>query len=279
MSETAPFDAALFSPGEVVLLGLPYDAGSSFLRGPAYAPPRIREALHSGSANLCAEDGRDLDGAPDFHDGGDLPLPQDPSALDRIAEAAGTLAARGARILALGGDHSVTYPLVRGLAPHIPALTLLHLDAHPDLYDHYEGDRLSHACPFARIMEAGLVRRLVQVGIRTMNPHQRRQAERFGVEVIDMLNWRPDLDLALEGPLYVSLDLDVFDPGFAPGVSHHEPGGLSPREVINLLHRLPVPVFGADVVEYNPRRDPSGITAMLAAKLTRELAALMLRGR
>lgn len=261
----------------MALLGLPYDAGSSYLQGPAGAPARIRKALHGGSANLCTEAGRDLGDEPRLHDLRDLALPPDADSIDVITEAAASVARQGCRLLSLGGDHSVTFPLLRGLAPRLPPLTLLHLDAHPDLYDAYDGDRFSHACPFARIMEAGLVRRLVQVGIRTMNPHQRAQARRFGVEVVEMRAWRPDLDLALEGPLYVSLDLDVFDPAFAPGVSHHEPGGFSPRAVLEMLQHLPGPVLGADLVEYNPTRDPSGITAMLAAKLTKELLDLLLR--
>ena len=153
---------------------------------------------------------------------------------------------------------------------------MLHLDAHPDLYDEFEGDRLSNACPFARIMEEGRVRRLVQVGIRTMNAPQRAQAERFGVEVVEMKAWRPDLSVPAEGPVYVSLDLDVLDPAFAPGVSHPEPGGLSTREVIGSCSGLRGPVVGADLVELNPARDPTGATARVAAKLAKELLARLL---
>jgi arginase family enzyme len=152
----------------------------------------------------------------------------------------------------------------------------LHLDAHPDLYDELEGNRYSHACPFARIMEEDLVVRLVQVGIRTMNPHQRAQAERFGVEVIEMRDWPPGPVFDFDGPVYLSLDLDVLDPAFAPGTSHHEPGGLSTREVLGLVQNLRAPIVGADIVELNPVRDPVGITAMAAAKLMKEVLALML---
>ena len=121
-------------------------------------------------------------------------------------------------------------------------------DAHSDLYDEFEGDKFSHACPFARIMESGLAARLVQVGIRTMNPHQAAQAKRFEVEVHEMRN----LDLGnmprFENPLYLTLDLDGIDPAFAPGVSHHEPGGLSSREVISLIQNLDANIVGADIV-------------------------------
>ena len=181
---------------------------------------------------------------------------------------------RGARLLALGGDHAVSFPLLRGYGD--PGLTVLHLDAHPDLYEELDGDRLSHACPFARTLEEGRIARLVQVGIRTLNPHQRAQAERFGVEMVEMRDWQPGMDLRLTGPLFLSLDLDALDPAFAPGVSHHEPGGFSTREVLQMIQTLPMPLVGADLVEFNPVRDPSGITAALAAKLVKEIVAQML---
>jgi agmatinase len=180
-------------------------------------------------------------------------------------------------VQSLGGDHAITYPIMRAYATKYGDLAVLHLDAHPDLYDEFEGNRSSHACPFARIMEEGLVKRLVQVGVRTMNPHQRAQARRFGVEVVEMRQYQPGLALELDGPLYVSIDLDVLDPAFAPGVSHHEPGGLSVREVLQLIQELRVPVVGADIVELNPHRDPVGCTAMVAAKLLKEITAVMLR--
>src|SRR5258705_11725302 len=96
----------------------------------------------------------------------------------------------GGAPLWLGGDHSVTYPILRALGPRHRELTIVQVDAHPDLYDEFEGERHSHACPFARIMEEGLARRLVQIGIRTMNGDQRGQAARFGVEVVDMKAWK-----------------------------------------------------------------------------------------
>ena len=262
----------------VALLGVPWDERSSFLRGAALAPAAIREALRSPSTNLSTESGLDLDADPRFADAGDLDIPAGDAALDAIQEGAAKVLASGARLLALGGDHAVTYPLVRAHAARHPGLTLVHLDAHPDLYDEFEGDRLSHACPFARILEAGLVRRLVQVGIRTMNAPQRAQAERFGTERIETKEWTPGLTLETAGPVYVSIDLDVLDPAFAPGVSHPEPGGPSTRDVIGFLQRLRGRVVGADVVELNPARDPAGLTARVAAKLVKELAARLLEG-
>jgi arginase len=264
--------------GDVALLGVPWDRHSSFLRGSALAPPVIRAVLHNGASNLCAENGHDLGADTRWRDLGDLAIPgDDDSALRTITDAASGILERGARLIALGGDHAVSFPLLRAHGRAYPGLTVLHIDAHPDLYDELDGDRLSHACPFARALEEGLIGRLVQVGIRTLNPHQREQAARFGVEIIEMHNWRAELDLSLTGPLYLSLDLDALDPAFAPGVSHHEPGGFTTREVLRIIQQLPVPLVGADLVELNPVRDPLGITAALAAKMVKELLNQLLR--
>lgn len=264
-------------PDRVTVVGVPLDENSSFLRGSALAPARIRAVLHAGSMNLTTEDGVDLGARTDWRDRGDFDVGTGEAAFVAIERQMASLLATGTRILTLGGDHSITYPIIRAFAAVHPGLTILHIDAHPDLYDELDGSRRSHACPFARIMERGLAARLVQVGIRTMNPHQRQQAERFGVEVIAMRDFRPGLSLDLRGPIYVSLDLDALDPAFAPGVSHHEPGGLSVRDVLQLLADIEEPIVGADIVEYNPVRDHADMTAMLAAKLYKELVGYLLR--
>ncbi len=170
----------------------------------------------------------------------------------------------------------MTYPILRAFRDRPAGLTVLHVDAHGDLYEDFDGDRYSHACPFARALEEGLVARLVQVGIRTMNDRQRPQVERYGVEQFDMRSWQAGARPALEGPIYLSLDLDGIDPAFAPGVSHREPGGLLLRDVLELIQGLPMPLVGADVVELNPRKDLDGVTATVAAKLVREIASRML---
>lgn len=125
-------------------------------------------------------------------------------------------------------------------------------------------------------MEEGLVDRLVQVGIRSTNAHQREQAKRFGVETVEMRAWREDLQLEFSSPLYISFDVDALDPAYAPGVSHREPGGLTTRQAIDLINRIRGRVVGADIVEFNPRTDPLHITGMVCAKLLKEIAAKML---
>ena len=261
----------------IALIGAPTDVHSSFLRGPASAPSAIRAALASDHANSFAEDGTEIGTDIDVHDVGDLPLTESASD-DALIEAAVANAARtGAMPLVLGGDHAISLPVVAALASIHGPLNILHFDAHPDIYDDFEGDPRSHASPFARIMEGGFAKRLVQVGIRTMNRHCREQVARFGVEVIEMRDFAVDRVPILEGPLYISIDMDGFDPSVAPGVSHIEPGGLSARDVLSVLNRQTAPLAGADIVELNPLRDINGMTAILAAKLIRELAALRLR--
>jgi agmatinase len=177
--------------------------------------------------------------------------------------------------IVLGGDHSISLPVVRAIVKKHPLLDILHFDAHPDLYEELYGDRYSHACPFARILDEGLAKNLVQVGIRASTGAHRQKASAFGVRTITMKDWQDDLTLAFSNPLYISFDVDVLDPAFAPGVSHLEPGGLSTRQVVNLLHGLEADIVGMDVVEVNPARDISGITAAAAVKVIMEAAAKM----
>ena len=249
------------------LIGLPTDSHSSFLRGAAAGPAAIRAALGSDHGNAAAENGRELGRDIALDDIGDLPLDETVADVDRIRDACAAAARAGDVPILLGGDHMVSFPAVAGLASVHGPLNILHFDAHPDLYEDFGGDPLSHASPFARIMEAGHASRLVQVGIRTLNAHCRAQAERYGVEMIEMRDFSPAAVPIPQAPLYISIDLDALDPAFAPGVSHHEPGGLSTRELLAVLHRVRGPIVGADIVELNPSRDPTGITAVLAAKL------------
>ena len=251
----------------VTLLGVPWDGSSSFQRGAAAAPALIRQALWSPSSNAWNERGDDL-------------------AADGRARGCGR---SGTRRRCRGGanrDRAARPPAARRRPPaahprrrsldHLsdPArlrspdserdassagaraepLTVLHLDAHADLYDTFDGDRFSHACPFARVMEERLVGRLVQVGMRTLNAHQRSQASQVRRRDPRRRSVARGVPLVgrLRGPLYVSLDLDVLEPMLAPGVSHPEPGGLTVRDVLELLAAIRVPVVGADIVEYNP---------------------------
>ena len=261
----------------ISVLGIPFDANSSFLRGAALAPARIRLMDSEGSANAFSELGSEIKAGHSYHDLGDLKFESaDPAkAFDIIKSAIAKELASNRKVLSLGGDHSVSYPIIDAYSEHYPNLHVLHLDAHTDLYDNFENNPYSHASPFARLLENGKVQSLTQVGIRTLTNHQRDQAKRFQVKIIEMKDFNFDFINHLQGPVYISLDLDVLDPAFAPGVSHHEPGGLSTRQLLQLLQNIKVPVVGADIVEYNPTRDVHNMTAMVAYKLLKELIAIM----
>jgi arginase len=263
--------------GVPTLLGLPFDGASSYLRGAGEAPGKIREALRCDASNSWTELGVDLGVAGVYEDAGDLEFTKQ-DAFEAIEAGVGGLIERGKRPVSLGGDHSITFPIVKAVARRCPELTIFHFDAHPDLYDEFEGNRWSHACPFARIMEAGLAKRLVQVGIRTMNQHQREQSQRFGVEVVEMRGLPAYEKLKVAGPVYITFDMDVLDPAFAPGISHREPGGMLVREAIAHLHAIEGEIVGADVVEFNPVRDVAGMTATVAAKMVKEILGRMVLG-
>jgi arginase len=256
---------------KIILQGISYDDKSSFLSGAANAPKAIRTILNNGSANFFTEEGINLSTHP-YEDKGDFSIDE----YFDIEKITANNLEKGIPILTLGGDHSITYPVVKAVAKLHPAIDILHFDAHADLYDEFEGDKYSHACPFARIMEDKLAENLVQVGIRTLNTHQKEQAIKYNVDIREMRNLKTDDLITFKNPLYISLDMDAFDPAFAPGVSHHEPGGLTSRQVIEVIQQIKSPIIGADIIEYNPRRDNNDITGALAAKLLKEIWGKMI---
>jgi arginase len=260
----------------ISVLGIPLDSNSSFMRGPALAPTAIREAFHSESANYFTESGIDLKDHTGWRDSGDIMFGSgDPH--ETIVRSITKQLSVVSKMILFGGDHSVTYPIIKGFASKYSNLTIVHIDAHPDLYQDFDNNAHSHASPFARIMENGLAKRLIQVGIRTMNTHNREQAKKYGVEVIEMKDWNESVTLNIDGPAYLSFDLDAIDPAFAPGLSHHEPGGFTTRQAISIIQKLEPKFVGADIVELNPTRDINGVTAMLAAKLFKEMLDLLLK--
>jgi agmatinase len=256
----------------VSLLGLPWDSHSSTGPGVAAGAAAIRRAMADHAGNPYAANGLELGQQGVLRDEGDVDLSDEPRAADAITAAVGALLDDGRRVLSLGGDHAVTFPIIRAYGARHPDLSIVHIDAHPDLYDDFEGDPLSHASPFARIMEAGLAARLVQIGIRASNPHLRGQAKRFGVLTFSADEVAEAIAALPSGPAYLSVDLDGLDPAFAPGVKHHEPGGLTVREVLAVIAAIPGPLVGADIVELCPERDHYGMTAAVAAKLVKEIS-------
>ncbi|KAG0556039.1 hypothetical protein M758_11G019100 [Ceratodon purpureus] len=274
------------------MLGVPLGHNSSFLQGPAFSPPRIREAIWCGSTNSTTETGKQLEDVRVLTDVGDVPIQEmrgcglpDEKLMRTITDSVKLVMDEPPlRPLVLGGDHSISFPVVRAVSEFLGGpVDILHIDAHPDIYHAFEGKHYSHASPFARIMEGGHARRLIQVGLRSITQEQRDQAKKFGVEQHEMRTWSQDreklenlhLGEGVKG-VYISIDVDCLDPAYAPGVSHIEPGGLSFRDVMNIVQNLKGDIVGCDVVEFNPQRDTvDGMTAMVAAKLVRELCAMM----
>ena len=256
---------------KIALQGILFDDKSSYLKGAALAPPLIRAAYNSDSSNYFSESGMEVR-QEIWDDKGDFKIEN----YFDIEEITSKNLSAKQTLITLGGDHSITYPILKSVANLHGPVNILHIDAHSDLYDEFEGDRYSHACPFARIMENKLAKRLVQAGIRTLSAHQKDQADKYGVEIVAMKEFDSNNLPMFDGPIYLSLDIDALDPAHAPGVSHHEPGGLSTRQLIQIIQNIKVPIIGADIVEYNPNQDINGMTAMVCAKLLKEIAAKIL---
>ncbi len=262
----------------IAILGVPFDEKSSYLRGAAGGPAAVR-AVSTGKC-YCGwtELGVNLEEDTVMVDVGDVDTSGDMDKSFALTEkAVAAILDKGAVPIVLGGDHSITYPVLKAFARRFKPLDVLHFDAHPDLYDDLYGDRLSHACPFARILEDGLAASVVQVGVRAVTAAHRARALKHGVRMIEMKDILEPLHLRFANPVYISFDMDALDPAFAPGVSHHEPGGLSTRQAVQIIQALKGSIVGLDIVELNPARDPSGITAAAAFKIFKETAGRIVR--
>jgi arginase len=257
---------------DVALLGIPFDEKSCYLRGASRGPQAIRAASTSKAINPWTELGVNLEEETVLADLGDVDVSGNfEQVFSRVEKRISEVLDKNSVPVVLGGDHSISYPVVKAFARIYQPLDILHFDSHPDLYEELYGDRFSHACPFARIMEEALAQNLVQVGIRAATGEHREKAVRYGIRMIEMKDIGEAFSLKFSNPLYISFDMDALDPAFAPGVSHHEPGGLSTRQVIDILHSLAANIVGMDLVEVNPDRDVSGITAAAAVKIVMEV--------
>lgn len=268
----------------LVFAGLPDDSQSSFRRGSEAAPAHIRSAYDGRCYNSCAERGTDL--AARVEDRGDIPSGKSwEETRQRYRRFAEEVFRAGKVPFFAGGDHAVTVPVAEALAVLGEPIHVVHLDAHPDLYPEYDGNRDSHACTISRLLEMTHIEFVTQIGVRTFNDSQRLIAEghRDRLEVFeakDLLVSSPLPTLVLEGvAVYVTLDVDVFEPAFAPGVSHPVPGGLSPRQVLNWFSQARWRLVGMDVVEVNPSVDETDRTSILAGRVMHEAMALAFENR
>ena len=259
----------------VALFGVPYDGTTSFRPGTRFGPAAIRE-VSTGLETYCPQLDRDLEDIA-YADIGAVEIPYgDPEpVVNAVRQATSTVLAAGLKPLMLGGEHSISSGAVAAVAEQHPDLVLVQLDAHADLRHEWLGARHSHACAMRRCLEVLPSQQLMQIAIRSGTCDEFKELRRSGrlISIQDI----PERMNALRGrPIYLTVDLDWFDPAVMPGTGTPEPGGFVWNDfaaVINELnnHRL----IGADVVELAPQLDPSGISSVLAAKVTRSLLLLL----
>ena len=276
-------------PAPVVVLGVPFDGGTTFRPGARMGPESIRRhsaglyPYHRGYRRLAHQH-------RNVADAGDVAVV--PMSVERTYVAVQTrlneLPAES-RVLLLGGDHSVVLPHLRVLAAKGGPVALVHLDAHHDLWDDYWGDRFNHATVFRRALEEGLIdpHRSIQIGIRGSldNAEEDQYGSAFGISQVTTDEWfeyghswvveRLNTRIRDASRIYVSVDIDVVDPAFAIGTGTPESGGPTSHMVLKLLEDIDRPVVGADVVELAPDLDPSGASSLFAATVAQALLFLL----
>lgn len=257
---------------KLLVLGVSWDGSSSYRRGASKAPACIREATSEEIYNSFSEGLVNLAEEWSYLDLGDATGSEFSEVVKSVGEMV-KLRYGGQRFLFLGGDHSITYATFRALREASgERFGLIYFDAHPDCYESYNGDPYSHACTVRRLVEEGYVRGedVVLLGIRAATKQQVDFATSLGIRMfgVDELN---EFDGAGLERAYISFDIDVLDPAFAPGSSNPEPGGLSTRELIGAIRKLDFDLVAFDIVEVNPYFDCSGITCFTAAKIIKEV--------
>ncbi len=262
-----------YQRASMVIVGAPLDTTVSFRGGTRSGPRAIREMSYN-LEEYSIELGSEL-GAVTFFDAGDLvfPLGYLEESLDRIEQVTNRILGDGKMPIFLGGEHLITLPIVRAVARHYPDLVVIHLDAHADLRDDYLGAKLSHATVMRRVTDVIGPPNLFQFGVRSATRDEIIFARDNGYMCIDeVLEGLEEVVSVLKGrPVYLTLDIDVVDPAFAPGVGNPEPGGIDARELLQAVYYLyDLNVVGLDIVEVNPTFDLSNRTAALAAKVLRE---------
>ncbi|MFW9994256.1 MAG: agmatinase [Candidatus Odinarchaeota archaeon] len=281
----------------MTVIGIPWDVSSSYRMGASKGPTSIRQATSSKLYNPYAETGIDLRDKWQIFDAGDVNFTSNDAvdAQNMVFDIVKDTCAKGNvnKFLFLGGDHLITFfcfqALIRGGLVNGEKTGIIYLDAHPDLYDELEGDKYSHACVLRRIIDQTDLQpsNIVQVGIRAPTPQQLDFAGKTGIKIISTKEFQEkgpaeiavalkDYFLAKIESVYLSIDLDVLDPSFAPGIGNPQPGGLTTREIIDFIHGLAgITIYAMDIVELCTDYDHSGITAYAAAKLIQETLGIM----
>ena len=260
--------------GAVALFGACYDGTTSFRPGARFGPDALR-AVSPGLETYSPEQDADLEKDIHLVDLGNLELPSGAPTpvVEAIHRATGEILAAGARPLLLGGEHSVSFGAISAVAKNYPDLVLVQFDAHADLRPDYLGELHNHACAIRRALDVIPSERVLQVGIRSGTADEFRELR----ETRRLLPPAPDLLRArlqvTPGPIYLTVDLDIFDPAYFPGTGTPEPGGINWPTFAALLAEIPIErLVAADVVELAPLLDPTGCSSVLASKVVREIA-------
>ena len=274
----ALFMAASRDPAgcQVGLFGVPYDGTTSFRPGTRFGPAAIRE-VSQGLETYCPQLDRDLEDLT-FVDLGavEIPFGAPEPVLELVREATATVLNQGLRPLMLGGEHSISSGAVAAVVERHPDLVLVQLDAHADLRDSWLGTRHSHACAMRRCLDVLPSGNLLQLAIRSGTREEFRELQASGRLITDAEALRQALNPLHGTPVYLTVDLDWFDPAVLPGTGTPEPGGFRWQDFVAVIEVLKGhQLVAADVVELAPQLDTSGMSAVLAAKVTRSLLLLL----
>jgi agmatinase len=266
-----------YQESSVVLYGMPMDWTVSYRPGSRFGPARIRE-VSIGLEEYSAYLDRELEEVKYF-DAGDIPLPfgNPQRSIDMIEDYIDQLLADGKIPFGMGGEHLVSWPVMKAVAKKNPDLAIIHMDAHTDLREEYEGEPLSHSTPIRKIAEHIGPENVYSFGIRSGMKEEFQWAKENGMHIskFEVLEPLKEILPTLEGrPVYVTIDIDVLDPAHAPGTGTVDCGGITSKELLASIHAIAhsgVNVVGADLVEVAPIYDPSEQTANTASKLIREM--------
>lgn len=266
-----------FEESQAVLYGMPMDWTVSFRPGSRFGPTRIRE-VSPGLEEYSPYLDRELEEVKYF-DAGDIPLPfgNAQRSLNMIEEFVDQILAAGKFPLGMGGEHLVSWPVMKAVYKKYPDLAIIHFDAHTDLREEYEGEPLSHSTPIRKIAEHIGPKNVYSFGIRSGMKEEFEWAKQNGMHISKFDVYQPLKEIlpTLAGrPVYVTIDIDVLDPAHAPGTGTVDAGGITSRELLASIHeiaRSDVQVVGADLVEVAPIYDPSEQTVNTASKMIREM--------
>jgi len=265
--------SASFERSRGVILGCPYDGSASFRPGARFGPSAIRRASW-GIETFSPYFQRDLGQCP-IHDMGDLELPlgEKKISLGLIRKALGKILREKKFPILLGGDHLITLPIIEEILLFYPHLHIIQIDAHTDLRKDYLGESFSHSTVMRKVVDHLGEGRLFQIGIRSGTEEEFKLARKMkSIVSFDPVSLSSMIKRLRKQPVYITLDLDVIDPGLLPGVGTPEPGGLTFQGLISLLKKLQaLHVIGFDMVELTPDYDPTQISSVTASVILREM--------